>query len=268
MKDHKKYFDANKANWNKRVDTHFNSDFYNIEKFLQTKNSLNSIELSELGEIKNKELLHLQCHFGQDTISLANLGANTTGVDFSEKAIQKAIQLTQKTKIHSDFICSNIYNLKENLTKKFDIIFTSYGTIGWLPDINKWAEIVSHFLKPGGKFIIVEFHPFIWMFDDNFEKFQYSYFHDDEPITEIPSKTYTDGNEELNVVQYSWNHTLSDVTNSLILNDLEITSLKEYNYSPYNCFPNMIEIETGKYVFKMYGDKLPLVYSLSATKKI
>lgn len=268
MKDNKKYFDANKENWNNRVDTHFNSDFYGINKFLQNKNSLNSIELNELGEIKDKELLHLQCHFGQDTISLANLGAITTGVDFSDKAIQKAIQLAQMMNVHSDFTCSNIYNLRENLNKKFDIVFTSYGTIGWLPDINKWAEIVSHFLKPGGKFLIVEFHPFIWMFDDNFEKFQYSYFHTDEPITEIPNKTYTDGNEELNAVQYSWNHTLSDVINSLLNNGLEITSLKEYNYSPYNCFPHMIESKTGKYVFKKYGDKLPLVYSLSAAKKV
>lgn len=268
MNSHKKYFDANKSNWNERVETHYNSDFYSVDKFLQNKNSLNSIELNELGKIKDKELLHLQCHFGQDTISLANLGAITTGVDFSENAINKAIQLAHKTNVHSNFICSNIYDLKENLNKKYDIVFTSYGTIGWLPDINKWAEIVSHFLKPRGNFLIVEFHPFLWMFDDNFEKFQYSYFHKEEPITEIPDKTYTDGNSDLNLIQYSWNHTLSDVANSLITNGLEITSLKEYNYSPYNCFPNMIEAEKGKYIFKDYGDKLPLVYSLSASKKI
>lgn len=267
MINHKKYFDANKANWNKRVDIHFKSDFYDNDSFLISKNSLNKIELDELGEIKGKDVLHLQCHFGQDTISLANLGANVTGVDFSNEAIAKANELSKKTEISTNFICSNIYDLKDNLDKKFDVVFTSYGTIGWLPDINKWAEIVSHFLKPGGTFIIAEFHPYIWMFDDNFEHFKYSYFHEESPIEEIAEGTYTDGEKEINLVQYSWNHTISDVVNSLIKNGLEVNSLKEFDYSPYNCFPDMTELEKGKFVFKKYGNKLPLVYSINTIKK-
>lgn len=264
---YQEYFAANKSNWNKRVSVHINSEFYNAKKFLSDKNSLNNIELDELGDITGKSVLHLQCHFGQDTLSLANLGAEVTGVDFSENAIQEANSLAKEIDIKAKFICSNIYDLKEKLDEKFDIVFTSYGTIGWLPDINKWANIVSHFLKPGGKFLIADFHPFIWMFDDNFEKFQYSYFHDEAPIEEILEETYTDGDSKINLKQFSWNHPLSDVTNSLINNGLDIISLKEYNYSPYNCFPDMIEIQNGKFVFEKYGGKLPLVYSIKASKK-
>lgn len=267
MNNNKKYFQANKTNWNKRVDIHYNSDFYNNDDFLISKNSLNKIELDELGDLIGKDVLHLQCHFGQDTVSLGNLGANVTGIDFSDEAIVKANKLSKQTGVSAEFICSNIYDLKENLDKKYDLVFTSYGTIGWLPDIKKWAEIVSHFLKPGGKFLIAEFHPYIWMYDDNFEQIKYSYFHEESPIEEIAEETYTDGDVKINLVQYSWNHTLSDVTNSLLENGLEINSLKEFNYSPYNCFPNMTELEKGKYIFEKYGSKLPLVYSLSATKK-
>lgn len=267
MNDYNKYFEANKQNWNKRVAIHYDSDFYNNEEFISTKNSLNEIELKELGNITGKEILHLQCHFGQDTLSLANLGGIATGVDFSEEAIKKANELSKITNIDANFICSSIFDLKDNLHSKFDIVFTSYGTIGWLPDIKKWGEIVSHFLKPGGQFLIVEFHPYIWMFDDNFEYIKYSYFHEKKPIEEIAEGTYTDGESEINLVQYSWNHTLSDVINALRENGLEINNLNEFNYSPYNCFPNMEIVDKNKFVFKKYSDKLPLVYSLSATKK-
>lgn len=262
-----KYFEANKAIWNKRVSINYDSEFYGNDKFLETKNSLNSIELELLGDVIGKDILHLQCHFGQDTLSLANLGANVTGVDFSEEAIKKAKFLAHETNLNASFICSNIYDLKDSLDKKFDIVFTSYGTIGWLPDISKWAEIVSCFLKPGGKFIIAEFHPFIWMFDEDFEYIKYSYFHTDEPIEETIEGTYSDRNADIKMVEYGWNHTLADVTNALILNGLEINSLNEFTYSPYNCFPKMIEIEKGRFVFEKYGNKLPLVYSLAATKK-
>lgn len=267
MNDVNKFFAANKAIWNKRVEIHYKSEFYNKEKFLKTKNSLNTIELKELGNIKGKNVLHLQCHFGQDTLSLTNLGANVTGIDFSEKAIIRAIELGNETNLKANFICSNIYDLKNNLNDKFDIIFTSYGTIGWLPDINSWGEIVSHFLKPGGQFLIVEFHPFIFMMDDKFENLEYSYFHSENPIEEVSDGTYADANADIKMVEYGWNHSLSDVINSLILNGLKINSLNEFNYSPYNCFPKMVEVEKEKFVFEKFKDIMPIIYSINATKK-
>lgn len=266
MNDYHKYFEANKKNWNKRTAIHFKSDFYAVDNFLKTKNSLNNIELTEIGDVQGKELLHLQCHFGQDTLSFAKLGAKVTGVDFSEEAIRKGEELRSAMNLDAEFICSNIYDLKNNLEKKFDIIFTSYGTIGWLPDIQEWAKVVSYFLKPGGTFLIVDFHPFIWMLDDDFEKIKYDYFHSDDPLEEKPDKTYTDGDDEINLVQYSWNHTISDLINSLIGEDLKIRSFKEYNYSPYNCFPGMVETNEREFVFKNFGSKIPLIYSLKASK--
>lgn len=266
MKNYNKYFEANKKIWNKRVDINFNSDFYSNEEFRKTKNSLNSIELNELGDISGKRILHLQCHFGQDTLSLASLGAIVTGVDFSEEAIQKAKELSNELDIQANFICSNIFDLKENLNEKFDIVFTSYGAIGWLPDINKWANIVSHFLKPDGEFIIAEFHPYVWMLDSKFEKIYYSYFHKDEPIEETIKGTYADQDANIEMIEYGWNHSLSEVITALINNNLIIEVFKEFSYSPYNCFPNMGKISKGKFEFKKFPSVLPLVYSLKAKK--
>ncbi len=267
MKNYNEFFKANKLLWNKRVDINFKSEFYNNEEFKKTKNSLNSIELNELGDISGKSILHLQCHFGQDTLSLARLGAKVTGVDFSEEAIKKAEELSEELNLTAKFVCSNIYDLKDNLNEKFDIVFTSYGTIGWLPDISQWANIVSHFLKPNGKYLIVEFHPFIWTLDHNFEKIHYSYFHEDEPIAETLKGTYADRNSDIEMIEYGWNHSLSDVINSLIAEGLEILSFKEFPFSPYNCFTNMKEVAKNKYMFEKFPGKLPIVYSLKAKKK-
>ena len=151
-------------------------EFYDLDNFVKGKTSLNSIELDLLGDVKGKTILHLQCHFGQDTISLSRLGAEVTGIDLSDKAIQSAQQIAKDTHSNANFICCDIYDLPNHLDKQFDIVFTSYGTIGWLPDLDKWANIVSHYLKPNGQFVFVEFHPVVWMFDDNFEKIGYNDF--------------------------------------------------------------------------------------------
>src|SRR5690606_24012242 len=170
------YLDHNRNAWNKRSELHINSEFYDVEGFLKGKSSLNSIELELLGEVKGKSVLHLQCHFGQDSLSISRLGAEVTGVDLSDKAIEMAKELAKKDQSTAQFICCNLYDLSSHLDEKFDVVFTSYGTIGWLSDLNKWADLIRHFLKPNGKFVFVEFHPFIWMYDDNLEKIQYNYF--------------------------------------------------------------------------------------------
>ena len=161
------YLEINRKSWNNRVDVHLKSDFYDVEGFLKGESSLNDIELGLLGDIKGKSILHLQCHFGQDTISLGRLGANVTGVDLSDKAIDHAKILAGKANVNATFICCDIYDLPAHLNEQFDIIFTSYGVIGWLPDMNKWAQIISNYLKPNGKFVFVEFHPIVWMFGLN-----------------------------------------------------------------------------------------------------
>ena len=259
------YLEINKHSWNKRTEIHYVSDFYDNDNFIKGKTSLNKIELDLLGDLKGKKILHLQCHFGQDTISLQRLGASVTGIDISNVSIEKATNLAKITNQDSKFICCDVYDLPNNLNEKFDMVFTTYGTIGWLPDMDKWAKIVSQFLKPKGKFIFVEFHPVIWMHDDDFEFIKYNYFNE-ETIKEIETGTYTNSNASIEEEYINWNHSIGEVTNSLINNGLSINSLKEYNYSPYNCFNKLIEFEPGKFQVEHFGNKIPMVYSLVCTK--
>jgi 2-polyprenyl-3-methyl-5-hydroxy-6-metoxy-1,4-benzoquinol methylase len=266
MKAEHNYIEINKASWNKRTASHLESAFYDVDGFLKGHTSLNSIELDLLGDIKGKSILHLQCHFGQDTISFGRLGATATGVDLSDKAIESANQLSEKANIETTFICCNIYDLPKHLTTKFDIVFTSYGTIGWLPDIEKWANIVSSYLKPNGKFVFVEFHPVVWMFDDDFKDIKYKY-NQSDAIIETESGTYADKTADIHQECITWNHGIGEVTNSLLQNNIEIISLTEYDYSPYDCFNGTIEFEPKKYRIKRMGDKLPMVYSIVGKKK-
>ncbi|MFD1314165.1 class I SAM-dependent methyltransferase [Namhaeicola litoreus] len=259
-----KYLTINKTLWNKKAPIHFNSKFYDNHTFLTTLNSLNSIEIGLLGNIEGLKVLHLQCHFGQDTISLQKLGAQTTGVDFSEQAIEKARELSEQSETFPDFICSDIYELDKKLEGQYDLIFTSYGTIGWLPDLRKWAKIVDHFLKPGGKFLLVEFHPMIWIFDENFEKIVYPYFNR-TAIVEKEEYSYTDGDPiQLNSV--TWNHPLSEVFTSLLEENLIIDDFQEYDYSPYDCFSKTVKIDKNMFQIQGMEGKLPMVYSLKVSK--
>lgn len=160
------YIEKNRQSWNQRTELHVTSAFYDVPGFINGASSLKDIELQLLGDVTGKTILHLQCHFGQDTLSLARLGATVTGIDLSDKAIEAARELAQKVQQDATFICCDLYDLPNYLDEQFDIVFTTYGTIGWLPDLDKWAKIVSRYLKPGGQFVFVEFHPVAWMFDD------------------------------------------------------------------------------------------------------
>ncbi len=260
------YINKNKALWNKRTDYHFKSEFYNLENFVKGESSLNEIELNLFGDIKDKTILHLQCHFGQDTLSLARLGAVCTGVDFSDNAIEKAKQLALQLGLNTRFICCDIYDLPAYLDEKFDIVFTSYGTIGWLPDLNKWGKLIADFLRPGGTFILVEFHPVVWMFDNDFNKIEYSYFKK-EPIVELEQNTYADATADINLESVTWNHSISEVFESLTTNGMIVDELKEYDYSPYDCFSDTEKTGERKFVIKKLAGKIPMVYSLVATLK-
>jgi len=266
MSDKLNYLEVNKASWNKKTAVHFESDFYDNANFVKGQTSLNDIEMRLLGDLKEKTVLHLQCHFGQDTISLSRLGAQAVGVDFSDKAIAKARELATITKSDARFICCDIYDLPQHLEAQFDVVFTSYGTIGWLPDMDKWAKNVSQFLKPNGKFVFAEFHPVMWIFDEQFSKIQYNYFNT-EAIVESETGTYADKNAPIKQDFIMWNHPISEVLNSLIKNGLEINSLEEFDYSPYNCFNKTVKTAPKKFQIKHLKNKIPMVYSLLATKK-
>lgn len=258
------YIKINKNNWNSRVDIHVNSAFYELEKFKAGSTSLNKIELDLLGNVSGKKMIHLQCHFGQDTLSLARLGANVTGLDFSDKAIYEAQQLNDQLGLNAKFVCSDVYAAEEVIQEKFDIVFTSYGTIGWLPDLNRWAQTIKKLLAPGGKLVFVEFHPVIWMFDDQIENIKYAYFNKEE-IVESSTSTYTDGEAIAQTETISWNHSLSEVFQSLKQNGLNVEDFREYDYSPYPCFSKIVKIEERKYQIKDLEGKFPMVYSIIAS---
>ncbi len=260
------YLSINRASWNRRTPVHLSSDFYGMDEFIKGKTSLKPIELNLLGDVKGKNILHLQCHFGQDSLSLARMGAKVTGMDFSDRAIEEARALA--IQLHSDakFICCDIYSLPEHLNEAFDIVFTSYGTIGWLPDLHLWAGIIHRYLKPGGKFVFVEFHPAVWMFDDDFKEIKYNYFNTG-PIHETESGTYAQQDADIKIDYIGWNHSTGEVLSSLLNNGIRLLSFEEYNYSPYACFKNTVKIEEGKFRIPHLGDKLPMVFSLVGIKE-
>jgi SAM-dependent methyltransferase len=266
MEDYNQYFEANKELWNQRTAIHIDSSFYDVAGFKAGKNVLTPIELNELGDVNGKKMLHLQCHFGMDSLNWARLGADVTGVDLSDEAIKEANKLNDELGMNTKFICCNVYDLKEQLDEKFDIVFTSYGVVGWLPDLDKWAEIISNFLKTGGIFYMAEFHPVVWMFDDEFTHVKYFYDNREVIITDSEG-TYTDRNADIKVKEYGWNHSLSEVLNALIKQGLKIEMFNEHMYSPYPCFNKMVQGEDGNWRIKDMEGKIPMVYSIKAVKQ-
>lgn len=259
------YFEANKQLWNQRTAVHKESIFYNVEGFKKGKTVLTPIELNEVGEVKGKKMLHLQSHFGLDSLNWARLGADVTGVDLSDAAISEAKKLNDELKLNAKFICCNVYDLKNYLDEKFEIVFTSYGTIGWLPDLDKWAAIIAHYLKPGGIFYIADFHPVVWMFDDAFTHIKY--FYENRELIVIESQgTYTDREADINAKEYSWNHSISEILNALIKHGLQVEHFNEFMYSPYPCFNKSVEYEKGKWHIMGMEGKIPMVYSIKAKK--
>lgn len=260
--DHNRdYISVNRELWNARVPHHTASAFYDVPGFLEGKSSLNSIELELLGDVKGKRILHLQCHFGQDSISLARMGAHVTGVDLSDAALSEARVLAQRAGVDVRFIESDVYALPHVLHEKFDIVFTSYGTIGWLPDLNRWADVVKNFLEPGGQFLLVEFHPVLWMMDNAFEKLTYSYFNA-APIIETETGTYAETGAAVNKTAITWNHPLTDVITPLLSRGLQLTHFQEFDYAPYNIFPDANEVAPGRYTIRGKEGLLPLVYAV------
>jgi len=260
------YIAKNRDAWNKRTTQHVGSEFYNMKSFVSGESSLQEIELKLLGNIEGKSILHLQCHFGQDSLSMARMGAAVTGADLSDEAIRKAIEINEQLDLKAKFICCDIYDLPQYLDQTFDIVFTSYGTIGWLPDLSRWAALIERYLKPGGKFIFAEFHPVVWMFDYDFDKVAYNYFKD-EPIIEQTTGTYTDRNAPIEYEEVSWNHSLGEVFGSLLEHGMEIIHFEEFDYSPYDVFKHTYEFAPGKFRISHLDNKIPMVYTLVATKK-
>lgn len=266
----KEYFQANKEDWDQLTALHENAPFYDLEGFKQGKDRLRSIELEELGDVAGKSLLHLQCHFGMDTMAWARRGAIVTGVDFSEEAITLARSLSADLDIPATFHCANIYQLPEVLPGTFDIVFTSYGVLHWLPDLKEWAGIIAHYLKPGGIFYIVEDHPFFRVFRSKPEgefRPERAYFFDPEPEQYQRKGSYaTEAEGEEARTYYIWNHDLGEIINSLINAGLQIEFLHEFPFAARAKFPFMVQGEDGWWRLPERHGTIPFLFSLQARK--
>lgn len=261
----KQFFDTNKALWDAKVKWHLDSAFYDMPGFLQGNTSLMPTELREVGDVSGKSLLHLQCHFGQDTLSWARLGANVVGVDFSTEALKAARQINEQLGLPATFVESNVLEL--NLNRQFDVVFTSYGAICWLDNLDVWASVIARHLKPDGFFYMVDFHPTYMMF--NFETIQveYPYFNVGAHY-EKTKGTYAEKDAEIEKDEYFWNHPMSEVINALIKNGLSLEFLNEYPYSHYNCYPNLHQESDKHWVINGYEKMLPMMFSLKAKKRL
>ncbi len=265
MSDHEESFALNRALWNARTKHHIGSKFYDLEAFLGGKNSLSTKELELLGDVAGKHVLHLQCHFGQDTLSLARMGAVVTGLDLSDGAIAEARKLAVQTNLKADFIEANVLDLQNELEGRFDLVFTSYGVLGWLPELGGWAMNIARYLKPGGKLVLVEFHPAVWMFNNTFTEVAYSYFNR-AVIEETEQATYADSTAEINLKSHGWNHALAGSISALLHAGLRIDRFEELDGSPHDCFERTVKGDDGLYRIKGMEGKLPMVFALVASR--
>ncbi len=264
------YRRTNLARWNELVALHVQSRFYDVDGFRAGKCSLRPIETEELGDVAGKSLLHLQCHFGLDTLSWARRGARVTGVDFSDLAIAQARALAAETGVRGEFICADVYDLPHVLSGAFDIVFTSYGAICWLPDLCRWAEIAAGFLKPGGTYYMVELHPAADMLDvgpDGTPRVAYPYFGGPGPLRWEAPGSYADRTAAVrNTVSYSWSHGLGETVTALAGAGLTIEFLHEFPFCVCGVLPGMEPGPDGWWRLPGQADKIPFLYSLRARR--
>jgi 2-polyprenyl-3-methyl-5-hydroxy-6-metoxy-1,4-benzoquinol methylase len=252
--------------WNQMARIHAMSPEYRLAEFKAGENVLKPIELREVGDVRGKSLLHMQCHFGLDTMSWARMGANITGVDFSDDAIGLARSISAELKIPARFIQSNIYDAPNVLHVQFDIVFTSYGALCWLPDITLWAQVASSFVKPGGFFYMAEFHPLILMSDNRrgMTKLEneISYFHT-AMRQDPPGPDYSDPSKIVSET-HQWMYRLGDIVSALAATGLRIEYLHEFAECIYPHFPFMKQQGDGQWHIE--GDPIPTIFSIKATK--
>lgn len=263
--------DGNRNFWDEVTPLHLKS--YNVDRFLEGTPWLPEQMLEEVGDVNALSLLHLQCHFGLDTLAWARLGAQVTGVDFSQQAVDAAHNLAKKADLPANFICSDIYLLPEVLQGEYDIVFTSIGVLCWLNNLDTWAKIIAHFLKPGGFFYIMEGHPLLYTFDYTFDgdvkwTFQLPYFHNPHPYFWGDETTdYMDTSYHVKNPTYEWQWTVSDIINAIIGAGLRLDFFNEFGAIDDPVYPGMIRREDGLFTFPGMPVELPILFSLKASKE-
>jgi SAM-dependent methyltransferase len=264
---------ANQSLWDAWTAIHAEGDFYDLEGFRAGGVRIRPYEIEMIGDVTGKTLLHLQCHFGIDTLSWARLGARVTGADLSPAAIELARSLAVELGFpDARFVQSDLYGLPDALDGPFDVVYTSRGVLGWLPDIRAWARVVAHFLAPGGTFFITEAHPIVNVFENEGVapgelQLTYPYWEHAEPLTFEVKGSYADPDADVrDQVEHSWDHGLGEIVSALIDAGLLITALVEHPFLDWKV-DFLVEHETGKWRLPPgAAGELPLMFSLVATK--
>lgn len=270
------YGAINKASWDERVAAHAASPDYDVDRFIADPAFLSQVvrfDLPLLGDVGGQRGVHLQCHIGTDTISLARLGASMTGVDFSGPAVRQARALAEQTGADATFVESDVYDAAEAAGREaFDFVFTGIGALCWLPSVSRWARVVASLLRPGGRLFIREGHPMLWTLqdgrDDGLLVVEYPYFERDEPMVFNEGGTYvsTDAVFEHNVT-HEWNHGLGEIVTGLLDAGMTITGLTEHDSVPWDAQPGQMEqIGGGEWRLADRPWRVPHSYTLQAAR--
>jgi SAM-dependent methyltransferase len=256
--------ELNRRWWDERVPLHVASDFYDVEGFKAGENTLRPFELEELGDVSGRSLVHLQCHFGLDTLSWARLGGRVTGLDFSNPAVEAARAVAAETGLDAEFVAASVYDAPAALDeRRFDIVYTGLGALNWLSDIARWAAVVADLVAPGGCLYLSEFHPIADIFGDDDLTIEHDYFQT-EPLTFDDPGTYVD--REAHTAHNrteEWVHPVGEVVSAVIEAGLAIELLHEHDYTLFPRWP-FLEQNGDSYRMPAGQPRLPLMYSLRA----
>lgn len=271
------YLILNRANWDERAPAHAASRDYAVSRFVTDPEFLSDVvrfDLPLLGDIRRLRGVHLQCHIGTDTISLARLGARMTGLDFSPVALAQARHLAETSGTPVDFIESDVYNAVTALgAEQFDLVFTGIGALCWIPSMDRWARTVAGLLRPGGRLFLREGHPMLWAMDENHTDrptIGYPYFEMPEPMVFSSENTYVETETKFTqTVTHEWNHGLGDVVTALLEHGMTITGLVEHRSVPWEALPGQMTREAnGEWRLDEHPERLPLTYTLQARRQL
>jgi SAM-dependent methyltransferase len=263
---------ANQLTWDERAAIHLRdaAGYYGIDRFRSGEDILLDIESAEIGDVRGRRLVHLQCHLGLDTLCLARRGAIVTGLDFSEAAITGARSLAAGAKLDAAFVRADVYDARRVLEGKFEIVFVSWGSLNWLPDIWRWAEVVAALLAPGGYLYLVEQHPFIAMMSEIDGALQPAYGwrtpHDRPVVTDTPTAYNGDPTPLIHPRMHEWDHPLSDVIGALIAAGLRLDFLHEHEVLPWRRLPMMVPVTDRLFRLPNTQSAMPLSFSLKASR--
>jgi SAM-dependent methyltransferase len=260
--------EKNRESWDERVPIHVSGRFYDVASFKAGEERLQPFEIDEVGDVSGKDLLHLQCHFGIDTLSWARRGASVTGLDFSAPAVEAARSLASELGIGATFVQSDVYEAAEALDNRtFDVVYTGRGALNWLPDVGRWAGVVASLVRPGGFLYLAEFHPFTDIFGDEDLTVEHDYFQGEDPQVWDEPGTYADLDAETrHNLTYEWNHPLGEVVSAVVSAGLNVELLREYDYTMFPRWPFLRKSGFDTYRPPEGMPRIPLMYSLRARK--